>query len=121
MTKKDTHIFVKYVTFILLGIAVLGYQTGYGVVQKQIVEVQQSKKNAPKSHDTSKQHQHEEVIAQQDVFLSVSGIHIFLELYQVKEIVFTEVFQNDKIYLVPEALTPFLKTLFRQVISPNAP
>ena len=59
--------------------------------------------------------------ASQDVILSVSSIHLDQEFHQIKEIIFGN---DEEIYTTPlvvKHISSFFKTLFQQVISPNAP
>ncbi len=120
--KKSTNRPFSYLLVILLGLAVLAYQAGNTYVQHQIEAVQVANKTKAQPDDDSAPNETQNILTSaQDVFLSVPGVHIDQEFYQIKEIVFGEHKKIIAIYTEKSGFTPFFNTLFRQVISPNAP
>jgi len=102
---------------ILLGMSVLVFQTGHDYVQSTIsanAEVEGSSNS--ENNDTQ-----EIAVATQDVFLSVSTIHVNQSYHQIKEIVFGDNKKQKHTHVVSKYVSSFFKTLFQQVISPNAP
>ncbi len=98
--------------------SVLVYQTGHTFIKssfKMHVNV------LDESGNTENQESQEVVSATQDVFLSVSSIHVDQELYQIKEIVFGDDKKEKHTHIITKYVSSFFKTLFQQVISPNAP
>jgi len=102
---------------IMLGMSVLVYQTAHSYVQTTIV----ANNKVDDSSKTESQDSQEIAIASQDVFLSVSTIHIDQAFHQIKEIVFGDSKKEKHTHTVTKYVSSFFKTLFEQVISPNAP
>ena len=98
--------------------SVLVYQTAHTFLQSN-VEVHAS---IAGDSDTSENQESQEIVsATQDVFLSVSPIHLDQELHQIKEIVFGDDTKEKRTHIITKYVSSFFKTLFQQVISPNAP
>jgi len=98
--------------------SVLVYQTAHTFLQSN-VEVHagvSADSDLPESQESQ-----EIVAATQDVFLSVSTIHVDQELHQIKEIVFGDDKKEKHTHIITKYVSSFFKTLFQQVISPNAP
>lgn len=104
---------------ILLGMSVLVYHTAQTYVN--VLYVSQVKAKEDSSTKKDKQSSEKQVYASPDVILSVSSIHLDQEFYQIKEIVFGAEEDSEDIPHVTEHYTSYFRTLFRQVISPNAP
>ncbi len=73
------------------------------------------------STSSENQESQEVVSATQDVFLSVTSIQVDQELHQIKEIVFGDDKKEKNTHIITKYVSSFFKTLFEQVISPNAP
>lgn len=118
MKKQNTqkHPFIL-VLLIFLGMSVLVYQTAHSYVQNTIVaHVKADGASKAESHDSQKV-----TVATQDVFLSASTIHVDQVYHQIKEIVFGDDKKEKHTHTVTKYVSSFFKTLFEQVISPNAP
>lgn len=119
MFNKNTH---KHPTvillLILLGMSVLVYQTAHTYVQSSLKVESTTNNDTTNSGD---QESSDFVSASQDVFLSVSTIQLDQELHQIKEIVFGDDKKEKHTHIVTKYVSSFFKTLFQQVISPNAP
>jgi len=103
---------------VLIGMSVLVYQTGHTFVKSNI----ELHTNVMDDSASSESQESQEVVsATQDVFLSVSSIHIDQELHQIKEIVFGDDKKEKHTHIITKYVSSFFKTLFEQVISPNAP
>ncbi len=103
---------------VLIGMSVLVYQTGHTFV-KSSVEAHAKVIDEPNS---SKTHDSQEItVATQDVFLSVSTIQVDQTYHQIKEIIFGNDKKEKQIHIITKYVSSFFKTLFQQVISPNAP
>ena len=119
MSKKSTYKHPSTILMLaLIGMSVLVYQTAHTFLQSS-VEVHASITNDADSPES--QESQEIVSATQDVFLSVSTIHVDQELHQIKEIVFGDDKKEKHTHIVTKYVSSFFKTLFQQVISPNAP
>ena len=116
--KKTYRQSTTFLLVILLGMVVLVYHTAQTYVSvKQVAEVNTTDGKAnEKTPDSQKQ-----VSASPDVILSVSSIHLDQEFYQIKEIVFGVEEDSEDVPHTTENFTSYFRTLFRQVISPNAP
>ncbi len=97
--------------------SVLVYQTAHSYVQSTIV----TNHMGSDSSKTDNQDTEEVTIASQDVFLSVSNIQVDQTFHQIKEIVFGDSKKEKHTHIVTKYVSSFFKTLFQQVISPNAP
>ena len=119
MSYKKTHNHpIALLLLILVGMSVLVSQTAHTYVQNSIdIEVS----DLDDSEKNEGQEPVEMVTTSQDVFLSVSTIHIDQELHQIKEIVFGDDKKEKHTHIVTKYVSSFFKTLFQQVISPNAP
>jgi len=116
MSKKRTHLNpVAFLMLILIGMSVLVYQTGQTYVQTATVA------QATDNSDAENPATHHVFSASQDVILSVSNIHLDQEFHQIKEIIFGDEKDVYKTPVVAKRISSFFKTLFQQVISPNAP
>ncbi|MCF6360917.1 MAG: hypothetical protein L3J29_09180 [Cyclobacteriaceae bacterium] len=102
---------------ILLGMSVLVYQTAHSFVQDALVASGQ----VDDSTKSDSQNSQEVIIASQDVFLSVSTIQVDQVYHQIKEIVFGDDKKEKDTHIITKYVSSFFKTLFQQVISPNAP
>lgn len=103
---------------ILLGMAVLVYHTTQTYVNAvQLAHIEKSTNEQNKDTPDS----HKEVYTASDVILSVSSIHLDQEFYQIKEIVFGDEEDSEDVPYLTIHFTSYFRTLFRQVISPNAP
>lgn len=119
MTNKKTHNHpIALVLLILVGMSILVSQTAHSYIQSSIKVEATISDDATNSES---QEPVETVTASQDVFLSVSTIHIDQELHQIKEIVFGDDKKEKHTHIVTKYVSSFFKTLFQQVISPNAP
>ena len=118
MRKKSTYKQpTAFLLVILLGMSVLVYQTKQTYVQ--VVKIEQAK-TANDSNEESPD-SHEVFIVSQDVILSISSIQLDQEFYQIKEILFGDDESVETEPNVVERSPSYFRTLFRQVISPNAP
>lgn len=119
MSKKSTY---KHPTailmLILIGMSVLVYQTAHSYMQSTL-KVQYEVSDEAGSSDN--QESQEVLASSQDVFLSVSTIQLDQELHQIKEIVFGDDKKEKHTHIITKYVSTFFKTLFQQVISPNAP
>lgn len=115
ITYRQSSVFLLVV---LLVTAVLVYHTAQTYVKA--VQLTQIEKSSDKA-DTDTSDSQKEVYASADVILSVSSIHLDQEFYQIKEIVFGDEEDSEHVPHITERLTSYFRTLFRQVISPNAP
>jgi len=97
--------------------SVLVYQTAHSYVQNTIVT--NVKVDDPSKSES--QNPQEVTVAAQDVFLSVSNIQLDQAYHQIKEIVFGDDKKEKHTHIVTKYVSSFFKTLFQQVISPNAP
>lgn len=102
----------------LLSMSVLVYQTAHDYVQSNLVV--QAKALADSSNSDNNDAP-EIAIATQGVFLSVSTIQLDQELHQIKEILFGDDKKEENTPVFTKYVSSFFKTLFEQVISPNAP
>lgn len=106
----------------LLGLFVAVFVVTQEVVNVQCEEVQDQQEQADQDEDTPQQ-DHEVVYEYTcDALLPISGIS--LEPFQsilLAEIEFESVEVDHPVSDVPLSDSPFYKTLFRQIISPNAP
>ena len=98
--------------------SVLVYQTAHSYLDSAL-KVQT--KVVAESGNPESQESQEVVTATQNVFLSVSTIHLDQELHQIKEIVFGDDKKEKNTHVLSKYVSSFFKTLFQQVISPNAP
>lgn len=98
--------------------SVLVYQTAHTYVQNNLAAYEQV---IGDSGNTENQESQEVVSTTQNVFLSVSTIHVDQELHQIKEIVFGDDKKEKHTHIITKYVSSFFKTLFEQVISPNAP
>ena len=98
--------------------SVLVYQTAHSYVQSTI-KVQA--KVMDDSGNSDSQDSQEVIATTQNVFLSVSTIQLDQELHQIKEIVFGDDKKEKNTHVISKYVSSFFKTLFQQVISPNAP
>lgn len=119
MSKKSTYKqSTTILMLVLIGMSVLVYQTAHTYVQSSI-NVQSKVMD---DSGNSESHESQKVIAAtQDVFLSVSNIQLDQGLHQIKEIVFGDDKKEKHTHIVTKYVSSFFKTLFQQVISPNAP
>ena len=108
---------VAILMLILIGMSVLVYQTGQTYVQVASVAHTQTTDGADEETPAT---QYVFNISQ-DVILSVSNIHLDQELHQIKEIIFGDEKDDYSTPVVAKRISSFFKTLFQQVISPNAP
>lgn len=106
----------------LLGLFVAVFVVTQEVVNVQCEEAQDQQEQADQDEDTPQQ-DHEVVYEYTcDALLPISGIS--LEPFQailLAEIEFESVEVDHPVSDVPLSDSPFYKTLFRQIISPNAP
>ncbi len=119
MSRKNTHKHpAAILMLVLIGMSVLVYQTAHSYVQSNLMVQAKVLDDAdnPESQDSQKV-----IGATQDVFLSVSTIQLDQELHQIKEIVFGDDKKEKHTHIVTKYVSSFFKTLFQQVISPNAP
>ena len=119
MSKKSTYKHPSTILMlVLIGMSVLVYQTAHTFLQSN-VEVHAE---ISADSDSAESQESQEIVAvSQDVFLSVSTIHLDQELHQIKEIVFGDDKKEKNTPIVTKYVASFFKTLFQQVISPNAP
>ncbi len=117
MSKQNTYKHPSVLLLlVLLGMSVLVYQTSHDYMQSSLVVSAKVINDASNSD-----HQSEVAVASQDVFLSVSTIQVDQVYHQIKEIVFGDDKKEKHTHVVTKYVSSFFKTLFRQVISPNAP
>ncbi len=102
---------------ILLGMSVLVFQTGHEYVQSTI----SANVGIEGSSNAENNDAQEIAVATQDVFLSVSTINVDQSYHQIKEIVFGDNKKQKHTHVISKYVSSFFKTLFQQVISPNAP
>ncbi|MCF6353273.1 MAG: hypothetical protein L3J06_09710 [Cyclobacteriaceae bacterium] len=120
MSKQNTYKHPSVLLLlVLLGMSVLVYQTSHDYMQSSLVVSAKAISDAPNAK--SEDHQSKVTVASQDVFLSVSTIQVDQVYHQIKEIVFGDDKKEKHTHVVTKYVSSFLKTLFRQVISPNAP
>lgn len=98
--------------------SVLVYQTAHTYVQNNLTSYEEVIGDSGNSENQESQ---EVISTTQNVFLSVSTIHVDQELHQIKEIVFGDDKKEKHTHIVTKYVSSFFKTLFEQVISPNAP
>lgn len=98
--------------------SVLVYQTAHSYVQSSLMV---HTKVVEDSNTNEGQESQKVINVTQDVFLSVSTIQIDQELHQIKEIIFGDDKKEKHIHIVTKYVSSFFKTLFQQIISPNAP
>jgi hypothetical protein len=119
MEKKSTYNHPSTILLlILLGMSVLVFQTSHSYMQSSI---KVESKVLDDSGNSENQESQEVISGTQNVFLSVSTIHIDQELHQIKEIIFGDDNKEKHTHIITKYVSSFFKTLFEQVISPNAP
>lgn len=102
---------------VLLGMTVLVYQTSQSYMHvSQVVKTRNTEQS-----DQQEKGSEQQISLSQDVILSVSNIHLDQEFYQIKEILFGGEENEEEVPPTIERFTSYFRTLFRQVISPNAP
>ncbi len=119
MSKQNTYKHPSVLLLlVLLGMSVLVYQTAHDYMQSSLVVRAKVINDAPNANSED---QSEVAVASQDVFLSVSTIQVDQVYHQIKEIVFGDDKKEKETHVVTKYVSSFFKTLFQQVISPNAP
>ncbi len=111
--------FSAVVIWMLLGSAILVNQ-----VSQPMAKLQAQARVEQGEEDTQATGSHEQVYVVQDnlAINSFSQINLHQELYQIREIILDEVADPQHFYLVTDISgSSLFRTLFRQVISPNAP
>ncbi len=119
MSKQNTYKHPSVLLLlVLLGMSVLVYQTAHNYMQSSLVVSAKIINDAP---NTNSEDQAEITVASQNVFLSVSTIQVDQAYHQIKEIVFGDDKKEKETHIATKYVSSFFKTLFQQVISPNAP
>jgi len=102
----------------ILAVSVMANQVSQPFVQNQAVDIKEQEKESSSSEDDEKSYQLPGNLA----INALSTINLQQEFYQIREIILNEVSDPQEAHIVSGLREGSnFKTLFRPVISPNAP
>lgn len=102
----------------ILGVSVMANQVSQPIVQNPAVDISDQEEQSSSSQDDEKSYRLQSKLA----ITSLTTINLQHELYQIREIILNDVSDPHEVHIVAGlSKENNFRTLFRPVISPNAP